>query len=160
MRFDQSGTRTCYAFSMKVVASNRRARFDYEITETVEAGIMLTGQEVKSCRLGQVNLSGSFVSFFQGAPKIKHLKISPYKYAGKLRDYDAGRDRPLLIKKVELEKLEKASEEKGMTVVPLEVRAGRFIKILLGLCRGRKKIDKRQKIREREIIKRLRQGEI
>jgi SsrA-binding protein len=141
---------------MKVVAENRRARFDYEILETAEAGIVLTGQEVKSCRLGQVNLSGSYVSFFKGVPRIKHMKISPYKYAGSLPGYDPERDRELLLKKAELEKMERAADEKGMTIIPLQVRAGRFIKVLLGLGLGRKKIDKRQKIKEREIERKIR----
>jgi len=143
---------------VKIVAQNRRARYDYEILETREAGLVLTGQEVKSCRLGQVNLAGAYVSFFGNVPHLKNMKISSYKYAGHLPDYDPGRDRILLLKKSEAKKLEIASEEKGMTIVPLEVRSGRFIKVLLGLGRGRKKLDKRQKIREREVERRLRRG--
>jgi SsrA-binding protein len=141
----------------KVVAQNRRARFDYEILATVEAGIVLTGQEVKSCRLGQVNLAGAFISFRGPTPLIKGLKISPYKYAGPMPDYDPGHDRTLLLKKHDIEKLTRDSEEKGMTVVPLEVRAGKFIKVLIAVARGRKRIDKRQRIREREMGRRLRE---
>jgi SsrA-binding protein len=142
---------------VKVVAQNRRARFDYEILSTVEAGIVLTGQEVKSCRLGQVNLAGAFVSFRGPHPMIKGLKISAYKYAGTLKDYDPGHDRTLLLKKQDIEKLSRDTEEKGMTVVPLEVRAGKFIKVLIGVARGRKRLDKRQRIREREMGRRLRE---
>lgn len=142
---------------MKVVAQNRRARFDYEITETFEAGIMLTGQEVKSCRLGQVNLAGSYVSFASGSPVLKQAKISPYKYAGKLQDYDPGHDRTLLLRSKEAERLEALQSEKGVSIIPLEVRAGKFIKVLIGVGRGRKKLDKRQKIREREISRRVRE---
>ena len=143
---------------MKVVAQSRRARFDYEILETVEAGIILTGQEVKSCRLGQVNLAGAFVSFFGGKPLIKHMKISVYKYAGPLPSYDPEQDRMLLLKKNESLKIASATAEKGMTVVPLEVHAGKFIKVLLGVCRGRKTLDKRARIREREIERRMKMG--
>lgn len=142
---------------MKTVAGNRRARFDYEITDTVEAGIVLSGQEVKSCRKGQVSLAGSYVSFASGKPVIKAMKISPYAYASGLEGYDPGHDRELLLKKNEIEKVRSASSEKGMTVVPLEVRAGRFIKVLIGIGRGRKRLDKRQRIKEREIGRRVRE---
>lgn len=143
---------------MKVVAQNRRARFDYEITDTVEAGLVLSGQEVKSCRLGQVNLSGSYVSFFGGKATLKQAKISPYKYAGPMPDYDPGHERMLLLKKTDLLKLEAKQNEKGVSIIPLEVRAGRFIKVLIGIGAGRKKIDKRQKIKERETSRRVREG--
>ncbi len=142
---------------MKLVAQNRRARFDFDITETLEAGVMLTGQEAKSCRMGQVNLAGAYVSFLNGKPLLKHVKIAPYPFAT-VSDYEPERDRPLLLKKHELEKLAAITSEKGMSILPLEVRAGRFIKVLIGIGRGRKKIDKRQKIKEREIGRKIREG--
>lgn len=142
---------------MKIVAHNRRAKFDYEILSTVEAGLLLTGQEVKSCRLGQISLAGAYVSFLKDAPVLKQMKISPYKYAGNLKDYDPAQDRKLLLRSAELESLKSAQEEKGVTIIPLEVRAGRFIKVLLGLGRGRKRFDKRQRIREREVSRRMRE---
>ena len=143
---------------MKVVAENRRARFDYELLESIEAGIMLTGQEVKSCRAGQVNLSGAYVSFLGGKPMIKHMKISAYKQAGPLPDYNPERDRQLLLKKSELAKLQRSTEEKGMSLIPLEVKAGKYIKVTIALARGRKSIDKRQAIKEKEVSRRLREG--
>jgi SsrA-binding protein len=143
---------------MKMVAQNRRARFDLEILDTVEAGIILTGQEVKSCRLGHVNLSGSYVSFFGGKPVLKQVKISPYPFALPLPEYQPDRDRELLLSKHEGEKLAAAATEKGMAIVPLEVRAGKYIKVLLGLGRGRKRADKRQRIKEREIGRKIREG--
>lgn len=142
---------------MKVVAENRRARFDYEILETLEAGLTLTGAEVKSCRLGQIHLSGSYVSFLTQPPILKHAHIAPYKYAAD-PSYDPHRDRPLLVKKAELRKLAALTKQQGVTVVPLEIRAGKFIKVLLGVARGRKKADKRQRIKERELERKLRQG--
>lgn len=144
---------------MKVVAQNKKARFDFEITDTLEAGIILTGQEVKSCRAGHINLSGSYVSFRKGTPVLKSASIAPYRFATVTGEYDEKRDRELLIKKSEHAKLEKIEQEKGMTIVPLEVRAGRFIKLLIGIGRGRKKLDKRQRIREREVEKRVRRGD-
>lgn len=142
----------------KLVAQNRRARFDYEILDTVEAGIVLTGQEVKSCRLGQVSLLGSYVSFVSGVPILKAMKISKYAYASDLDGYDPGHDRALLLKKNQIVKLQTSSSEKGMSVVPLEIHAGDFIKVLIGIGRGRKRIDKRQRIKEREIGRRVREG--
>ena len=143
---------------MKVVGQNRRARYDYEIIETVEAGMMLTGSEAKSCRRGHINLAGSYVSFLGGKPVLKGAGISKYAFSGPNVVHDEHRDRQLLLKKNEAAKLQRATEEKGMTLVPLEVRAGKFIKITIGLGRGKKKTDKRQAIKERETGRRLREG--
>lgn len=143
---------------MKVVAQNRRARFDYEILETVEAGIVLSGQEVKSCRLGHMNLMGSYVSFLGGCPLLRQAKIMPYRFASGLGDYDPAHDRRLLMKRSEVERLQRFTEQKGIALIPLEVRAGRFIKVLLGVARGRKKEDKRQRIKERDVARRVREG--
>ncbi len=142
---------------MKIVAKNRRARFDYDILDTVEAGMILTGPEVKSCRNGNVNLSGAYVSILGEKAFLKKAKIARYQYASDPH-YDPERDRELLLKKAEARRLMSKSAEKGIAVIPLEVRAGRFIKVLLGLARGRKKHDKRQRTREREVERRLRRG--
>ncbi len=144
---------------MKTVASNRRARFDYEILETMEAGLVLTGAEVKSCRLGHVDLSGAYVSFLHDKPALKQCKISAYPFASAADLLPIGRDKPLLLKKAEAEKLQTMSEQKGISIIPLEVKAGRYIKIILGIGRGRKTIDKRKVIKERDIVKRLKKGE-
>lgn len=143
---------------MKIVAQNRRARYDFEILETTEAGMMLTGQEVKSCRMGHINLAGAYVSFLSGKPILKNAKISPYPFASGLKDYVPDRDRELLLKRSELKKLISKAEEKGMTVVPLEIRAGKHIKVLLGVGRGKKRHDKREKIKEKDIERKLKQG--
>src|SRR3989344_5257032 len=99
---------------MKVVARNKRARFDYEILEELEAGMILTGQEVKSVRAGNADLKGAYVSFLGGKPILKNSTIQPYKYASNLAGYDPGRDRELLLKKSELERLRGMSDEKGI----------------------------------------------
>lgn len=106
-----------------------------------------------------MHLSGAYVSFLGGKPLLKHAKIQQYKFASNLDGYDPERDRELLLKASERDCLMGASSEKGMTVLPLEVRSGRTIKVLLGLGRGRKKGDKRQRIKEREVERRLRKGE-
>lgn len=144
---------------MKVVAKNRRAFYDYEILDKVEAGIMLTGQEVKSCRAGNMNLAGAYVSLLSGKPVLKNATIAKYVHAGDLPDYDPGRERALLLKKGEIEKLESKLAEKGVSLVPLEVKAGKHVKVTLGLGKGKKKLDKRQKIKERDMKRKLRKGE-
>ncbi|MBI3618845.1 SsrA-binding protein SmpB [Candidatus Peregrinibacteria bacterium] len=143
---------------MKIVAQNRRARFDYEILESVEAGMLLTGPEVKSCRAGQVSLAGAYVSFLGGKPMLKHAKIAKYAYAASIADYDPERDRELLLGKSQSVRLQLSVAEKGISIIPLEVHAGKYIKVLLALARGRKTIDKRQRIKEREIERKLREG--
>lgn len=145
------------ASTRKTVAENRRARHDYDILETAEAGIILTGPEVKSCRMGRVNIAGAYVSFFQGIPRLKGVNISLYPYA-RIPDYDPHRERELLLKKREAERLWSFAEQKGCTVIPLEVTAGKYVKVLLGVARGRKRYDKREKIKEREISRCLHRG--
>lgn len=144
---------------MKVISQNRRARFDFEIIETVEAGMQLTGQEAKSCRMGHANLSGAYVSFLSGKPILKNATISRYTYSSKIDPYDEKRDRPLLLSSHEIRKIRAKAEEKGFAVVPLEMRVGKFIKLLVGLGRGRKKIDKRQRVKEREVERKLKAGQ-
>lgn len=142
---------------MKIVAINRRARFDYEIVETVEAGMLLTGAEVKSCREGHVDLRGAYVSFLGPKPTLQKMSIASYRYAND-PTYNPLRTRELLLHAHQKTRLEATAHEKGMTVIPLEVRSGKFIKILLGVARGRKRLDKRQRIKERETERRLRRG--
>ncbi len=144
---------------MKAVAQNRRATHDYEIVDTFEAGILLEGQEVKSCRAGNVNLAGSYVSLHTGTPVLKDAKIAKYQYASNLDDYEVGRDRQLLLKKNELQKIQKELQEKGVSLIPLKVLAGKHIKVVLGLGRGKKKYDKRQKKKEQDVARRIQRGE-
>lgn len=143
---------------MKVVAINRRARFDYEILDTVEAGLVLTGPEAKSCRTGGTSLAGAYVSFFKGKPVLKHAKIAPYKFAASV-PHEIERDRVLLMSAHEAAKIESQTSEKGIAVIPLEIRAGKYIKVLLGVARGRKTIDKRQAIKKREVERQMRRGD-
>lgn len=143
---------------MKTVALNRKARFDYEIVDTFEAGIILTGQEVKSCRAGQVNLSGSYVSMHIGRPVLKSATIAPYRFASNLEGYEPGRDRALLIRSSEMGRIESQLQEKGVSLIPIEVKAGRYIKVILGLGRGKKKYDKRHTKKKQDIERRLREG--
>lgn len=141
----------------KTVAENRRARYDYDILETAEAGIILTGPEVKSCRMGRVNIAGAYVSFLGKTPRLKGANISLYPYA-RVPEYDPHRERILLLRAREAERLWSFAEQKGCTVIPLKVTAGKYVKVFLGVARGRKRYDKRERIKEREVNRRLRQG--
>ena len=144
---------------MKIVAQNRRASYDYDIINTFDAGIQLLGHEVKSCRVGNVNLAGSYVSMHTGVPVLKGAKIAKYQYASGLDDYEIGRDRILLLHKKELEKIEKELQERGTSLIPLKILAGKHIKIVLGLGKGKKRYDKRQKKKEQDVLRKLKQGE-
>ena len=90
---------------------------------------------------------------------LKNATISPYKFASNLESYDPNKDRELLMKKREVQKLESELQEKGASLIPLEVKAGKFIKVTLGLGKGLKKVDKRHKLKEKDVKKKLRKGE-
>ena len=124
----------------------------------MEAGIVLSGQEVKACRAGQVDLSGAYVSFRTGVPILRQATIQPYKRASALDGYEPGADRPLLLSKKQVEELRAMSEQDGVTVLPIEVRAGKYVKVVLAVARGRKKADKRRAIRDKEVTRALRRG--
>jgi SsrA-binding protein len=136
--------------SKKVVASNRKARHDFEILETMEAGIVLKGPEVKSLRAGKVGFQDAFATVRGAEVWLHNLHISPYEKANQFNE-DPLRVRKLLLGRSEIRKLIGKVEEKGLTLVPLELAFRRgYAKVLLGLARGRKLHDKRQKLKEQE----------
>jgi SsrA-binding protein len=134
----------------KLVASNRRARHDYEILDTLEAGIDLIGPEVKSLRAGTATLSDSYAVVRRGEAFLHNLHISPYEQAGR-ENPDPRRERKLLLHRREIAKLGSKVAERGLTLVPLSLyfRDGRA-KVELALVRGRRRYDKREAIRRRE----------
>ena len=143
---------------MTNVAQNRKALHDYEIIEKVETGIALTGAEVKSIRAGKVNLADSYAYCSKGEIFLSHLHISLYERQSRYTIPDPTRKRKLLLHKRQIEHLCSEVERKQLTLVPLSVYfKEQWIKIELGLCRGRKKYDKRQKIAEDESKRRLAQ---
>lgn len=136
---------------IKIYTENRNAYRDYEILEEIEVGIQLEGAEVKSIKNGAISLKDSFVKFENGEAFLLNTYIAPYKYAGKMSP-EPERKRKLLLKKRELKRLIGKVKEKGLTVIPLKVYSkGRWIKVLIALVKGRKKYEKRQIIKEREI---------
>ena len=133
------------------IATNRRARHEYEILETVEAGLVLRGTEVKSLRAGLVNFKDSYASFRNGEGWLLGCHISPYSH-GSDANHDPERDRKLLLHKREINRLGGKISEKGLTLVPLRLyfKEGRA-KVEIGLARGKKLHDKRATLREREV---------
>ncbi len=132
------------------IVQNRRARHDYEVLDTFEAGIALVGPEVKSLRAGKANLSDAYAVVSRGEVILKSLHISPYPQAAR-ENPDPRRDRKLLLHRGEIAKLGGQVAERGLTLVPLSIywKEGRA-KVELALARGRQRHDKRQAIRKRE----------
>ncbi|MDP2709201.1 MAG: SsrA-binding protein SmpB [bacterium] len=148
---------------MSVLAVNKRANFDYEIQDTYEAGLVLLGHEVKSIKTGHVSLKGSYVTFKKRQGKnlpeayLTNAHIPLYKQAGKLANYEPTRPRKLLLKKKEIAYLIGKKDEQGLTLVPLKIYTKRsFIKLAFGVGKGRKKFDKREVIKKRELDRNMR----
>lgn len=136
--------------------TNRKARFNYTITDTFEVGIVLTGPEVKSVRAGQINLDEAYARIKEGELWLLSAHIAPYSNANNT-DYSPTKPRKLLMHKKELEKLSLKMQTEGLTLVPLKtyLKANR-LKLELGLAKGKKKFDKRQTIKERELERDIR----
>lgn len=130
---------------------NKKARFNYEISDTYTAGIVLTGTEIKSIRDGKASLVDSYCIVENDEVWVKGMNVSEYFY-GSYNNHAARRDRKLLLNKKEIAKLAKAAEDVGYTIVPLRlfINDRGLAKLLIGVGRGRKAYDKRQAIRERE----------
>jgi len=144
---------------MSVISINKRANFDYEILERFEAGVVLTGQEVKSIRTGHISLAGAFVTLKGGEAWLTNSHVPPYKMAGELREYDPTRPRKLLLRKFELASLIGKIKQKGLTLIPLRVYTkGNKIKLEFGIGRGKKKYEKRELIKKREVDKKIREA--
>ena len=136
----------------KRIAENRKARFEYRIEDTYEAGIQLTGTEVKSLRIGQANIAESYASAEQGGLFLINAYIPEYKAAGAFFQHNPRRPRRLLLHKKEIHKLAVAVERQGMTVIPLELyfNARGIAKLKLALAQGKKLHDKRETEKKRD----------
>jgi SsrA-binding protein len=133
------------------VAENRKARHDYEIEERYEAGIVLTGSEIKSVRGGKVNLRGSYARIVNGEVVLYDAHISPYEQSGKFFNHNPTRPRKLLLHRREISRLLGQVREKGLTLVPLRVYfKNRRAKVENGVARGKKLYDKRQDLAKRD----------
>ncbi|MFV9507302.1 MAG: SsrA-binding protein SmpB [Oscillochloridaceae bacterium umkhey_bin13] len=134
-----------------IVADNRKARHDYTIEETVEAGIVLTGSEIKSVRAGRVNLRGSYARIYQDEVFLYEAHIATYEQSGTFFNHEPTRPRKLLLHRREISRLDGLVRQKGITLVPLKMYfKGRRAKLELGVARGKKSYDKREDIAKRE----------
>jgi len=142
---------------MGVIIKNKNAYFSYQILEKLEAGVSLIGQEVKSIKSGRISLKGAYVSVRNNEVFLINCTIPPYQPANAPKNYDQTRPRKLLLKKKEIKYLIGKTKEKGLTLVPLKVytKKGK-IKIEIGLAKGKKKIDKREKIKKRDVEREIR----
>lgn len=146
----------------KMIAQNKKARHDYFIEQTVEAGIVLSGTEVKSIRLGKVNLKESYAAIMDNEVILTGMHISPYEQ-GNIFNKDPLRNRKLLLHRSEINRLIGYTQQKGMSLVPLQLyfKKGK-VKVELGIAKGKKLYDKREDIAERdakrEIERRLKEG--
>ena len=136
---------------------NKKAYFSYEILEKIEAGIELLGFEVKSLKKGQGSLEGSHVTVRGGEVFVINMQIPPYQPANTPKDYEPTRNRRLLLTKKEIERLGGEENQKGLTIVPLSVyNKGRKLKIEIAVVRGKKKYDKRETIKKRDVEREMR----
>ena len=140
-------------------ANNSKAGFDYEILETIEAGIVLKGYEVKSIKTGKVSIKGSYVKILNGEPFLIGATISPYQVANTPDDYDPQSLKKLLLSKKQISVLVGTSQAHGLTLVPLKLydKKGR-VKLLIGIARGKKKYDKRETIKKKDVARARQRG--
>ncbi len=138
---------------MMVVATNKKAFHDYEILETLEAGLVLTGDEVKSIRKRHISLNEAFATIHQGELMLINCSITPYSHAYLKREGAERRSRKLLLHKKELNRLIGDISRKGVTIIPLKMYFNDrgFVKVELGIAKHKKKIDKKRDLRERDI---------
>ncbi|MBX3018373.1 MAG: SsrA-binding protein SmpB [Bdellovibrionaceae bacterium] len=141
-----------------IVTENRKARFDYEITQTFEAGLVLVGSEVKSMRDKQMQLKDSYVSFRGSEAYLQNAHIAVYK-SSSYNNHEPERLRKLLLNRSELDKIDAALRERGLQCIPLKVYFKKGIaKIEIGIARGKKRHDKREAIKTRDVNRELRAG--
>jgi SsrA-binding protein len=141
------------------IVNNRKAYFEYHILEEFEAGIVLIGSEVKSIRMGNVTLTDSFIYLKSGEVWIKNFKVSRYKQTHLSEKHDESREKKLLLTKIQIVKISRMMEDKGVTCVPLSVFVkNNKLKVKIGVVKGKKLYDKRQSIKERDIKREIQRG--
>ena len=147
---------------MPTLAYNKRANYDYEITDKYEAGLVLFGHEVKSVKTGHISIKGAYVTVKNTKKKLPELylinaHIPLYKKAGIIKDYNPDRPRKLLLHKKQIKQLIGKKQEQGLTLAPIKIYTKHgFIKLEFGIGRGKKKVDKREAIKKREEDRKIR----
>lgn len=143
---------------METLAINKRVAYDYELLETFEGGLVLTGPEVKSVKAGHLQLKGAFIMIRGGELWLKNTLISRYEPAGTQESYDPYRNRKILIRRRDINKLIGKVNTQGLTLVPIKVYTHRnLIKLSFAVARGKKKFEKRATIKKREIDRQIRE---
>ena len=137
--------------AVKIIATNRKARFNYTVTDTFECGIVLEGTEVKSVKGGNISFVDSFALIENGEVWVQNLHISEYAFSS-VFNHDPDRKKKLLLHREEIKRLQRKVDEKGFTLVPLDfyLKHG-LVKVKLGLCKGKKEFDKRADIKDRDV---------
>ena len=137
--------------NVKIIAQNKKARFNYFIEESYECGLELEGTEVKSVKAGNVSFADSFAEIINGEVWVKNFHISEYSYSS-IFNHDPDRSKKLLLHKEEIKRLSRRVDEKGCTLIPLDfyLKDGR-VKVTLGVCKGKKQYDKRAAIKDRDV---------
>jgi len=140
---------------IKIIATNKKARHDYHLSDEVEAGIVLTGTEVKSIREGRVTIKDAYAEIKNGEIFLRQLHINPYEYAY-YDNHDPLRSRKLLLHNYEIKRLIVKTKEKGFTIIPVKLyfKNGK-VKVVIALAKGKKLYDKRDSIKEREVNREL-----
>ena len=135
----------------KIIAENRKARFDYFIEDTYECGIVLEGTEVKSVKNGNISFPDAFAEINNGEVWVKNFHISEYSFSS-IFNHDPDRPKKLLLHADEIKRITRRVEEKGCTLIPLDfyLKDGR-VKVTLGVCKGKKQYDKRAAIKDRDV---------
>lgn len=135
----------------KIIAENRKARFDYFIEDTYECGIQLEGTEVKSVKNGNISFPDSFAEIVNGEVFVKNFHISEYAYSS-IFNHNPDRPKKLLLKREEIKRITRKVDEKGYTLIPIDfyLKNGR-VKMTLGICKGKKQYDKRETIKNRDV---------
>ncbi len=144
---------------MAEYVNNSRAGFDYEILETIEAGLVLKGTEVKAIKSGKASIKGSFVKILNGRPQLIGATISPYQPNNTPPDYDPTATRMLLLSKKQINVIDGLSQSQGLTLIPLKIydTKGR-LKLLIGIARGKKKYDKRSSLKKKDVARAKQRG--
>lgn len=142
---------------MPTLATNNRAKYDYDIKQTFDAGLVLEGREVKAAKQNNVSLTGAYVTVHANGAYLINCHIGPYKYAPNT-DYEPTHSRKILLKKQEINSL--LGKEKGLIIIPLEIYSGHrgLIKLKIGVGRARKKLDKREYIKKRDTEREIRRS--
>ena len=141
------------------ITTNRKAYFEYFVLEDFDAGLMLLGAEVKSVREGNVSIVDCFAYIANGEVWLKNMKVARYKQTHMAEKHDENRDKKLLLNRKEIDRIEKLLQDKGTTMVPLEIFTARNrVKVKIGVVKGKKLYDKRETIKKRDMDREIRRS--